>query len=66
MKEIHVIKNDQFSIRELTALNLCRKILEDCEKVYSGRYAYSPEGELITFNSALEIFDGIIERGNKQ
>ncbi|MBQ9233071.1 MAG: hypothetical protein IJ167_03430 [Lachnospiraceae bacterium] len=61
MKEIHVYTHKNLSTREFAALNLCRNVLEDVRPDYKDRYALS-DGEVITFNSAVEVFDNLIER----
>ncbi len=52
----------ELSLREVTALNLCRKVLEECSCIYNDRYVIAPGGEMITFVTAVEILDGILEK----
>ncbi len=48
--------------REASALALCLNILEDCKNKedYSRRVVHTPDGEIITMNSAVEVFDHVM------
>lgn len=48
------------SIREASALALCRSVLEEVEGDYKERLTIAPSGEIITFDSAVEIFDDVM------
>lgn len=48
------------SVREASALALCLNVLEECKNQYQNRVVCSPTGEIITMNSAVEVFDSVM------
>lgn len=48
------------SVREASALALCRSVLEEVEGDYKERLTITPTGEIITLNSAVEIFEDVM------
>ena len=62
---LKIVKNNtpanmQLNTREMCALSLCRRVLEEVEPYYADRLTVTKNGEIITLNSAVEILDDVI------
>ena len=55
----------ELTSRDFAALNLCRNVLEGYLARDKESFTVTPDGELITLNSAVEVLEVILERCRK-
>ena len=69
-KGLHLVVNNtmkvEISTRDFAALNLCRKTLENCLDEHSDAFTMTGDGEFITLNSAIEVFENVLDKCRKE